>query len=44
VAQKKRPRLRRKFPDFTARLRAIYGDRVLRLSGAELLAGARDRY
>jgi antitoxin (DNA-binding transcriptional repressor) of toxin-antitoxin stability system len=31
-------------PDFLARLRAIYGTRMLRVSGAELLARERNRY
>lgn len=34
----------REMPDFLARLRHIYGDRVLKVSGAELLAKDRDRY
>lgn len=31
-------------PDFMARLRAIYGDKVLSVSGAELIREDRDRY
>jgi antitoxin (DNA-binding transcriptional repressor) of toxin-antitoxin stability system len=31
-------------PDFLARLRAIYGDKVLAVSGAELLSSDRSRY
>src|SRR5258708_26067463 len=31
-------------PDFLARLRAIYGDRVLAVSGAELVSSDRKRY
>jgi antitoxin (DNA-binding transcriptional repressor) of toxin-antitoxin stability system len=31
-------------PDFMARLRSIYGDKVLAVSGAELLALDRSRY
>jgi antitoxin (DNA-binding transcriptional repressor) of toxin-antitoxin stability system len=31
-------------PDFLARLRSIYGDKVLAVSGAELLASDRGRY
>jgi hypothetical protein len=31
-------------PDFLARLRAIYGATMLRVSGAELLARERNRY
>ncbi len=32
------------FPDFLKRLRATYGDKVLRVSGAHLLAEDRSRY
>jgi antitoxin (DNA-binding transcriptional repressor) of toxin-antitoxin stability system len=31
-------------PDFLARLKKIYGERRLKVSGAELLAHERDRY
>jgi hypothetical protein len=31
-------------PDFLARLRGIYGDKTLDVSGAQLLAQERDRY
>jgi antitoxin (DNA-binding transcriptional repressor) of toxin-antitoxin stability system len=31
-------------PDFLARLRTIYGDKVLTVSGAELLSSDRSRY
>jgi hypothetical protein len=31
-------------PDFLARLRAIYGDKVLAVSGAELVSADRSRY
>jgi hypothetical protein len=31
-------------PDFLARMRAIFGDRVLEVSGAELIRQDRDRY
>jgi antitoxin (DNA-binding transcriptional repressor) of toxin-antitoxin stability system len=31
-------------PDFLARLRSIYGDKILKVSGAQLLAEERDRY
>jgi antitoxin (DNA-binding transcriptional repressor) of toxin-antitoxin stability system len=31
-------------PDFMARLRAIYGDRVLPTTGAEIMRRDRDRY
>ncbi|HEX8818146.1 MAG TPA: hypothetical protein VF753_21835 [Terriglobales bacterium] len=33
-----------KMPDFMGRLKKIYGDRVLRVSGAELIEKERDRY
>jgi antitoxin (DNA-binding transcriptional repressor) of toxin-antitoxin stability system len=31
-------------PDFLARLRSIYGDKVLEVSGAELISSDRSRY
>jgi hypothetical protein len=31
-------------PDFQERLRTIYGDKVLAVSGAELVSEDRDRY
>jgi antitoxin (DNA-binding transcriptional repressor) of toxin-antitoxin stability system len=31
-------------PDFRARLRAIYGDKVLTVSGADIVSQDRDRY
>ena len=31
-------------PDFLGRMRAIYGDKVFKVSGAELIAKARSRY
>jgi antitoxin (DNA-binding transcriptional repressor) of toxin-antitoxin stability system len=31
-------------PDFMARLREMYGNRILKMSGAKLLAEERDRY
>jgi antitoxin (DNA-binding transcriptional repressor) of toxin-antitoxin stability system len=34
----------RDLPDFLGRLRAIYGDKVLDITGAELIAKDRDRY
>lgn len=34
----------RPMPDFLGRLRAIYGDTKLDISGAELIAKDRDRY
>lgn len=34
----------RRRPDFLARLRSIYGDRVLKVSSADLLARERDRF
>ena len=37
-------RATRQRPDFMARLRAIYGTKVLKVSGAELLARERSRY
>jgi hypothetical protein len=35
---------RKTIPDFLARMRKIYGDKVLAVSGAELLSADRDRY
>ncbi len=35
---------RPQLPDFLARVRAIYGDRVLPVSGAEIIEQDRDRY
>ena len=35
---------RKTIPDFLARVRKIYGDKVLAVSGAELLSSDRDRY
>jgi antitoxin (DNA-binding transcriptional repressor) of toxin-antitoxin stability system len=37
-----RPAIRRR-PDFMARLRSIYGDKTLKVSGARLLAQERNR-
>jgi len=34
----------KEFPDFQARVRKIYGDKVLAVSGAELIASDRSRY
>jgi antitoxin (DNA-binding transcriptional repressor) of toxin-antitoxin stability system len=34
----------KKMPDFRARVRKIYGDKMLTVSGADLLAADRDRY
>jgi antitoxin (DNA-binding transcriptional repressor) of toxin-antitoxin stability system len=34
----------KKLPDFRARIRKIYGDKMLAVSGAELIARDRDRY
>ena len=31
-------------PDFLARMRSIYGDKVLAISGAELISSDRSRY
>lgn len=33
----------KKFPDFRARVRKIYGDKVLAVSGADLIVADRDR-
>ena len=33
-----------KAPDFLARLRSIYGDKMLAVSGAELISSDRSRY
>jgi antitoxin (DNA-binding transcriptional repressor) of toxin-antitoxin stability system len=38
------PETRPPLPDFMARLREIYGDKVLEVSGAELIRKDRDRY
>ncbi len=38
------PAMSRRRPDFLARLRAIYGAKTLKVSGAKLLAKERDRY
>lgn len=38
------PRPAAKLPDFLGRLKAIYGDKVLEVSGAELISMDRDRY
>ena len=34
----------KKMPDFLARVRRIYGNKVLAVSGADLIAADRDRY
>jgi antitoxin (DNA-binding transcriptional repressor) of toxin-antitoxin stability system len=34
----------KKTPDFLARLRTIYGDKILTVSGAELVSSDRSRY
>ena len=34
----------KKMPDFLARLRSIYGDKILAVSGADLLSSDRSRY
>jgi antitoxin (DNA-binding transcriptional repressor) of toxin-antitoxin stability system len=39
-----KPKVSRKRPDFLARLRKVYGDKVLEVSGAELLSEERGRY
>lgn len=38
------PETRPELPDFMARMREIYGDRVLRVTGAEIISEDRDRY
>jgi antitoxin (DNA-binding transcriptional repressor) of toxin-antitoxin stability system len=38
------PAERPPLPDFLARLKEIYGDKVLEVSGAELVSWDRDRY
>ncbi len=38
------PEMKPKMPDFMARLRKIYGNRVLKPTNAELIARERDRY
>ena len=35
---------KKKMPDFLARVRRIYGDKVLAVSGADLISSDRDRY
>jgi antitoxin (DNA-binding transcriptional repressor) of toxin-antitoxin stability system len=39
ASQRKKP----EFPDFMGRLKKIYGDKVLKISGAELIRSDRDR-
>lgn len=39
-----RPGCPRKMPDFGARMRKIFGDKVLEVSGADLISADRDRY
>ncbi len=39
-----RPRSKRKMPDFAKMLKEIYGDKVMRTSGAELISEERDRF
>ena len=34
----------KKMPDFMARVRRIYGDKMLAVSGADLISSDRDRY
>ena len=34
----------KKMPDFEARMRSIFGDKVLAVSGADLISADRDRY
>jgi hypothetical protein len=37
------PAVRSKIPDFLGRMKGIYGDKVLKVSGAELIRWDRDR-
>lgn len=39
-----RAEVAKKMPDFEARIRKIYGDKVLAVSGADLISADRDRY
>ena len=39
-----KPAVSRSRPDFMGRLKKIYGDKILKVSGAELLAKERDRF
>ena len=39
-----RKRRAKKIPDFLGRLRSIYGDKMLAMSGAELVADDRNRH
>jgi len=39
-----REELAKEIPDFRARIRAIFGDKVLAVSGADLISADRDRY
>jgi antitoxin (DNA-binding transcriptional repressor) of toxin-antitoxin stability system len=39
-----RAEVAKELPDFMGRLRKIYGDKVLAVSGAELISKDRDRY
>ncbi len=39
-----RAEVAKKFPDFVARVRRIYGDKMLTVSGADLISADRDRY
>ena len=39
-----RAEVAKKFPDFRARVRRIYGEKVLAVSGADLISADRDRY
>lgn len=38
------PQRARQVPDFMARLRSIYGDKKMKMSGADLIREDRDRY
>ncbi|MGA7576331.1 MAG: hypothetical protein WBV31_06165 [Terriglobales bacterium] len=37
-------RVAREMPDFLGRMRSIFGDKVLAVSGADLISADRDRY
>ena len=38
------PEVAKKLPDFRARVRKIYGEKVLAVSGADLISADRNRY
>lgn len=37
-------KVEKKWPDFEARIRKIFGDKILEVSGADLISADRDRY